>query len=97
MGRLGGSRAVTSMSTDWQRGSPAGQLRCHAQPSGARHRHSLSRCKVWVCGFAIGNDGERNRHVAKFADFVEFPYRLGFVVPILREEGPALFGLSKVL
>ena len=35
--------------------------------------------------------------VSKFADFVEFPYRQGSAVPILREERPALFGLSEVL
>ena len=38
-----------------------------------------------------------HRCVAKFADFVEFPYRQGSAVPILREERPALFGLSEVL
>ncbi len=38
-----------------------------------------------------------NHCVSKFADFVEFPYRQGSAVPILREESPALFGLSEVL
>lgn len=37
------------------------------------------------------------RCVSKFADFVEFPYRQGSAVPILKEERPALFGLSEVL